>query len=162
MDRTLNDHGVGIDLVAGGKLHHIVPNESGSIHFQFLPFPDNLGFGCCQDTQFRQRLLRLQLLIDTDQGVDDNDAHECQIQPLLYRNDRQSKDKEDQVEVGKGIIQHDLFGRFAGRIHRSVHPPGHLAGTDLGCSEAKLRSGFHYFHRSSGGKLRFLYFLFKK
>ena len=74
--------------------------------------------------QLVERFLRAQLLHDADGGVDDDDAHERQVQPLLHCDHTQRQQEKQHVEVGKDIAQDDLLDRLARRVNGRIRPAG--------------------------------------
>ena len=139
----LRDHGVGIDLVAGGKDDNVVAHELRRVHGHALAVAHGDGLWGREDAQLVKRFLRAQLLHDANGGVDDDDAHERQVQPLLHRDHTQRQQEKQHVEVGKDIAQDDLLDRLARRVNGRIRPAGVRALAHLSARESLLRGGVY-------------------
>ena len=137
----LRDHGIGIDLVAGGKDDDVVAHELRRVHGHALAVAHGDGLWGREDAQLVERFLRAQLLHDADGSVDDDDAHERQVQPLLHRDHAQCQQEKQHIEVGEDVAQDDLLDRLARWVNGRIRPAGVRALAHLRAREPLFRGG---------------------
>ena len=135
------DHGVSIDLVAGGKDDDVVAHELRRVHGHTLAVAHGDGLWGREDAQLVERFLRAQLLHNADGSVDDDDAHERQVQPLLHCDHTQRQQEKQHIEVGEDVAQDDLLDRLARRVNGRIRPAGVRALAHLRAREPLFRGG---------------------
>ena len=135
------DHGVGIDLVAGGEDDDVVAHELRGVHGHAPAVAHGDGLGGRENVELVECFLRADLLNDADGSVDDDDAHERQVQPLLHRDHAQRQQEKQHIKIGKDIAQDDLLDRLARRVDGRVRPAGVGTLTHLRARQALLRVG---------------------
>ena len=137
----LRDDGVGIDLVAGGEDDDVVAHELRGVHGHAPAVAHGDGLGRGEDAQLVERFLRADLLNDADGGVDDDDAHERQVQPLADCDHAEGQQEKEHIEIGEDVFLHDLPGSLARRLDRAVVQTGGDPLGHLRFAQAGLRRG---------------------
>ena len=142
--------GVGTDLVSGGQLHDVVPDQQAGSDLHPAALSYDLGRMFCHQRQLIHGPLGADLLDGANGSVGNGNHQEHHVFVGSGNHQQDSQNEKNQVKKGEGIFANDLPLGFGGGLAGVIGPATGTPRLDLSLGEAQVGVCFQNRERAAG------------